>query len=272
MDKKEIIKQIKSNYEVINISLDKRHRYKVDGEFYAGVTSISDYSPKPFLTFWSAKMVTEYLKPKLEEVKEMTQVEWEKLLQEAKTQHTKRSKGAMETGTSAHKWIEEYLKGNILEITEDIEHPVKEFLRFQKKHKIQYILSEKIVYSVKHKIAGTLDLLVYFNGKLSVLDLKTSNQIDEGYFLQTAGYQMCLEEMGIEGIEQRIILRLPKNIKEEYEAIKVPTDYESDKEAFLHRRYSFHWNNYIESQFKKPFWYYSDGRKQKGSKLELKKM
>lgn len=225
------------------------HQYKLDGIICAGVSSISDYRPKDFLKFWAAKMVVEFLKDKQEVIKTLGKKEYADLLYEAKNQHAKRSKDAMDIGTRVHSFIEEKIKGNTLPIEDDIKNPVEEFLKFEKKHKIEWIAVEKIVCSPTHLVAGRLDAVAMVDGKVSLVDLKTSSQIDEGYYLQTAGYQMCLEEMGIK-IDQRIILRLPKKKGDGFEAVLVDTPIDEDIRAFLNLRYAWQWDNMVSAKFK----------------------
>lgn len=253
---KEIEKKINLFYEAYPISFEKRkHIYTLNNEVCAGISSVADYAPKDYLKFWSAKLVVEFLRDKLELIRTITVDDWSKLLKEAKNQHAKRSKEALDIGTRTHDWIEKYIELRTtgtkvkLLIDEDIKNPVEQFLEFEKRHNIQWILTEKIVASPKHLVAGRLDSIAIIDGKLSLVDLKTSNQIDEGYFLQTAGYVMCLEEMGVK-VDQRIILRLPKKKGDVFEAILVNTPLQDDIDCFLHRRYSWKWNNMIDSKFK----------------------
>jgi predicted RecB family nuclease len=126
---------------------------------------------------------------------------------------------------------------------------VEQYLSFEKKHNVEWLAGEKIVCSQRHLVAGRVDDIALVNGKLSVVDKKTSSRISETYFLQTAGYMMALKEMGVL-IEQRIILRLPKDEKDSFQAALVTTPYEKDIEAFLHLRYAREWDNYIDCKFK----------------------
>jgi CRISPR/Cas system-associated exonuclease Cas4 (RecB family) len=248
---KEIInKKLDYFYASNNITFDgRKHQYKLDGITCAGVSTISDYRPKDYLKFWSAKMVVEFLADKQEIIKKLNKKEYSDLLYEAKNQHAKKSKEATDIGEKAHNWIESYIKGKRLPITRDIENPVNEFLKFEKVHKVEWIAVEKIVCSSTYLVAGRLDALAIVDGKLSLVDLKTSSQIEEGYFLQTAGYQLCLEEMGVK-VNQRIILRLPKKRGDEFEPVLVDTEYEEDKKAFLNLRYAWQWACAIDVKHK----------------------
>jgi genome maintenance exonuclease 1 len=67
------------------------------------------------------------------------------------------------------------------------------------------------MFSDKLTVAGQVDCIAEYNGKLSVIDFKTANkerQEDwvENYFLQTTGYSMMYEEIFGKKIEQLVIL------------------------------------------------------------------
>jgi genome maintenance exonuclease 1 len=67
------------------------------------------------------------------------------------------------------------------------------------------------MYSKKLTIAGQVDCIAEYNGKLSVIDFKTANKERqeswiESYFLQTTAYAMMYEETFGTPIEQVVIL------------------------------------------------------------------
>lgn len=73
------------------------------------------------------------------------------------------------------------------------------------------IASELLVGSVKHKIAGTLDLLALVDNELTLIDLKTSNQVSDEYANQIAAYKFCFEEMTGLKIKKAQIWHLSKD-------------------------------------------------------------
>lgn len=255
MIKKEINEKLDLFYATHNIRyIDKGHKYTLDGVTCAGVSTISEYMPKPQLLPWALKLMYEFLEGKLENIKEFDQVLFEALLKEAKGQSYQVSKEALRVGIKSHDWFEAHINGKDLPIDEDIKNPVKAFLAFEKDHKPEWIATEKIVCSPEYLVAGRLDGLCILNGKLTLIDFKTSKQIRESYYLQCMGYAMCLEEMGIT-VEQKVILRTPKN-GDDYEAVIVDTDPEKDKRAFLAQREAYGWANYVDCKFKEKVGYY----------------
>jgi genome maintenance exonuclease 1 len=72
-------------------------------------------------------------------------------------------------------------------------------------------LLEAIMYSKKLTLAGQVDCVADYNGKLSVIDFKSANkEREEGwienYFLQTTAYAMMYEELFNQKIEQIVVL------------------------------------------------------------------
>lgn len=255
-------------YASNNIAYDARkHQYKLDGITCAGVSTIAEYRPAPFLKFWAAKEAVNYLADKQEIIKNLSPKEYAELLQEAKKAHIRKSDTALEIGTAAHDWADKHIHGEDLPITKEIENCVKAFLDFEKKHKLQWICTEKIVVNRPHLVAGRLDSLAFVDGALSLVDLKTSSRVSESYYLQTAGYALCLQDMGIP-VERRIILRLPKVKDEEFEAVEVDTPLAADTKAFLAQRYAYEWANMIDCKHTETI----NRGKFKEKKLKLKKL
>ena len=70
--------------------------------------------------------------------------------------------------------------------------------------------------SKNHSYAGTLDVLAEFNGKLGILDLKTSKGIWGEYSLQVAAYAQAFNEIALPKAETRWILRIDQYQKCEF--------------------------------------------------------
>lgn len=264
--------QIKNAFDFFyasnHIDYDARHhKYTLDGITCAGVSTIAEYRPSPFLVPWAAKMVVEHLKDKREVIANMTQAEFETLLLEAKKMHKTKSEKALEVGTLAHDWVDKHIQGTKLEVNDDIRNCVGEFLKFENSHKVNWICTEKIVVNREHLVAGRLDSLAFVDGSLALVDLKTSGRVSESYFLQTAGYAMCLEDMGIK-VDKRIILRLPKTKDDAFEAVEVDTPLDKDIRAFLSQRYAYEWSNYVDCKHTEKV----DRGSFKEKKLKLKKL
>ncbi len=81
---------------------------------------------------------------------------------------------------------------------------------------------EQRMYSDKLKVAGTSDLIAYYNGELSIIDYKTKRkpQIDDymyEYYLQTTCYAQMFHEVTGQKINQIVILvSSEKNTRQEF--------------------------------------------------------
>ena len=112
-------------------------------------------------------------------------------------------KKAAEEGTQVHEMIEEYLEGkemNFLNPTgypqynPDVWQMFLRFVEFWETYKPKLIEAEVHLFSDELKVAGTCDLIVEIDGKLWLIDFKTSNHIQPTYELQTAVYGQCYKE------------------------------------------------------------------------------
>ena len=226
---------------------DHIYTHDLTRELYTGVTTILGVRSADWLKFWTTKRNYEYMMENWDIRKLYTQKEKEDLLLKAKNAHAQRSKEALNTGKKAHLWIEHYLDGKNPPVPQDekLKNSISSFIEYEKQHKIDWLLSEFVVCSEVYKYAGTLDAYAVVDGKKTLIDFKTSNHFSEDMFIQTAGYQNCLEEMG-EIPEQRMIIRIPKD-GTKVETLVVPTVYKFDRETFLHLREVHRWNVYIQN-------------------------
>jgi len=178
-------------------------------------------------------------------IKGMKGSEYYQFLKEAKGAFARHKKGAAESGTLAHNYIENFVCGHpqpkellkALKSDEKARNSIKAFDRWQKEHKVEWLASELVVGSVVYEFGGTIDGIAYVDAIPSIVEFKTSNQISEDYFLQTAAQQIALEEMGLKTL-QRIILRIPKDGGEP-EKVTLPNNLENgnrlelDKSGFI---------------------------------------
>ena len=126
-------------------------------------------------------------------------------------------------GTQSHKIIEDYLSAKLSLEEFDLLpiahfHNLKPFLE-----NISDVTSiEQRMYSDKLKVAGTSDLIAYYNGELSIIDYKTKRkpQIDDymyEYYLQTTCYAQMFHEVTGQKINQVVILvSSEKNTRQEF--------------------------------------------------------
>ena len=71
-------------------------------------------------------------------------------------------------------------------------------------------LMEQPLISERHRFGGTLDLYAKVEGKHRLIDLKTSNNLYDSFWIQLAGYGILLKENGYK-VDEYQILWLPKD-------------------------------------------------------------
>ena len=159
--------------------------YDIDGKAYPSVTSVLGIKKKAELQGWRNKIGEDV-------------ANWE-------------MGRAARRGKATHTLIEQYLKG--LTPSERGVLPLGLF-RLIKPYidQIDNIhCLETIMYSKELTIAGQVDCIAEYNGKLSVIDFKTANKERqeswiENYFMQTTAYAQMYEEIFGKKIEQIVIL------------------------------------------------------------------
>jgi genome maintenance exonuclease 1 len=101
-------------------------------------------------------------------------------------------------GTRIHQYCEDYLRGNLFEA---------DMFDLEMFNSIKFLLDqvdnihclEDQLYSDHLQVAGTVDCIGEFQGKLSVIDFKTASRPKDrddihNYFMQTAAYAVAFEE------------------------------------------------------------------------------
>lgn len=123
---------------------------------------------------------------------------------------------ASRRGTRVHKICEDYINNEISEMKMQMLIPDLKELFFKIKPIIDESLGdvysqEQALYSHRLKIAGRVDLIGYWNGKLSVIDFKTSTKQKEesyiqNYFMQCTAYALMFSELTGIWIDDIVVL------------------------------------------------------------------
>ena len=150
---------------------------------------------------WAVKITVGYIASKLDEIRagtlELTENNASMFLKEAKKQHKELKEKSAELGSEVHNLIEVYLKNQniagLLSGNPKLVIPFEAFKNWQSTYKFKLVNSEHIVWSIDG-FAGTLDCVAELNGKLYLVDFKTSNAIYDEYIMQVAAYAHAYEE------------------------------------------------------------------------------
>lgn len=228
-----------------NFTFNKEgHYYELDGKRMYGVTTVLGVIAKPALIPWAVKTCVDYIKEHANIVYTDKKLDHYEItpqqLDEAKSAHRKKKEDAGAKGTDAHAIIEGAIKAAI-QINNgyvinngDMPEQVQHFLDWAIKNNIQFLASEKQVYSENAWVAGTTDMVFVKDGKKYVGDVKTSSAIYTEHFYQMAAYRMMLEEMGETDFEGSAVIRIGKDGKfNESKDVQWRYDYQTDLNAFL---------------------------------------
>jgi len=124
---------------------------------------------------------------------------------------------AGDEGTQVHNAAEAYLAGEEIIWIDDngnakysleVWKMILKFVDFWETYKPELVASETHLFSDELKVAGTGDLVVRLDGKLMLLDIKTSNSLHESYDLQLSVYRRAWDELFDTKIEDTGILWL----------------------------------------------------------------
>ena len=158
-----------------------------EGNKYPSVTSVLGYDPekKKSLEEWRAKVG--------EDVADRI------------------SQKASKRGTALHSYVENFLLGHQFDVHllhYEMWDPIKRHLR---KSITDVHAIEAPLYSNHLKSAGTVDVIAVHNGKLSIIDIKTSTKLkyeDEipHYFEQCAAYAVMFEELTKNPITNLVVI------------------------------------------------------------------
>ena len=137
-------------------------------------------------------------------------LEWRKKVGEE--QANKISKAAASRGTKLHTHVENYL--NNVNAIDEMSFIQKELFTsiLPELHKINNIhVQEQKLYSDYLRLAGTVDCIGEYEGKLSVIDFKTSGKLKKkewisSYFMQCAAYAIMYEERTGVPINKLVVL------------------------------------------------------------------
>jgi hypothetical protein len=136
-------------------------------------------------------------------------------------------------GSILHNMIEQYLNNKVITVN-NTESAYQMFIDLKPYlNNINMIYcQEKVLYSKKFGIAGRVDTIGEYEGKLSVIDFKNARRtrtekMVQNYFLQTTAYAGLFESMTGIAINQIVILMAVED-KEPQIFIRDPRDYVRD--------------------------------------------
>jgi genome maintenance exonuclease 1 len=187
-------------------TVDGSRRYVVNGKLLPSVTTVTSYQNRKSIAEWRERVGVDVA----------NQI----------------SQFASNNGTKFHKIVEDYVNNLDADYdTEKYEVALKLFNQFKALlddvNNIHY--QESALYSEQLGIAGRVDCIAEYNGKLSVIDFKSSSKPKyesqiQNYFVQETGYALMYEEMTGHKVEQ-IVTLISCHSGETQVFVKNPADY-----------------------------------------------
>ena len=167
-------------------NIDGFRFYAVEDKHFPSITTVLGAIPKPSLIAWRKNDGEEAAK-------------WE-------------MNRAARRGSATHTLVEQYLKGETPSIRDVLPLGMFRLLKPYLDQVDNIHALEQIMYSKKLTVAGQVDCIAEYNGKLSVIDFKTANKerVDswnENYYIQCTAYAIMYEELFGTPIEQIVILQ-----------------------------------------------------------------
>lgn len=223
------------------------HTYKINGIFVPGCTTVTGILPKDWAMPWVAKETVKYILEKLEGkfdgpfLHGKIEDEIKRIVMDGKNAWRRKAESAAISGTTAHDYIEHYIKSQMgqemfpPELPKDLaaRNAIELFLRWEMQNQVKWLHSEIVVGSEKHMYGGKFDAVALVNGLVTLIDFKTSSGIRGEYSYQLSGYLNAYEEMEkAPCVAQRMVLWIPKTGNDFLGKI-VQTPHTHDLEVFL---------------------------------------
>lgn len=194
------------------------HRYKLQGEktYLISVTAATGMKDKSQqLIKWAVGLTRD----KLVELLQQGVVISNQEIIEACMRHEQEKEKALSIGDMVHDYAEQFARAKVdgtpvpqidASWPNQVVNGIIAFLDWVKDHKVKFIQAERMVFSPTHGYVGRFDILAEVDGKLSIVDYKTSKGIYGEYCYQVAGYWLAVKEEDGIAPEQCLVIRFDK--------------------------------------------------------------
>jgi hypothetical protein len=155
----------------------------------------------------------------LEKFSAMTPEEYVALTDKAYKAHSVSLDRSADKGTDMHAELEEYVRdcvrfdGQPMNVADNAVAAVEVFSKWAVANIKRFIASEAHCYSEKLWTGGITDCVAELNdGKLAIIDFKSSKEAYDSHFIQCSGYAIEAEENGLFDADGNEIMKLEKPI------------------------------------------------------------
>lgn len=184
----------------------KSHRYKLDGRWVPGVTTILGILDKPALKKWAATQVAEWVADHPDEVDRLRGMGRLPMVAALKEVPWQKRDDAADRGSTLHAHAEGLLRGEEVEVEDEYVPVMENALRFLDDWQIDPVLVEVACASREHQWAGTADLFARYRHPrtghrgMGIFDWKSGKALYPEYAWQLNAYAFA-EFHGLDGDE-----------------------------------------------------------------------
>ena len=170
------------------------HRYKLDGQWVPGVTTILGVLDKPAIPKWAAQQVAEFVADNPQTVEGLRDMGRGPMVQALKGIPWEKRDKAGTRGNLLHDYAEALLRGEDVEVAEEHVPVMESALAFMSAWHIEPLLIEASVASREHRWAGTLDLIARYRrpdtgeAGIGIFDWKSGKALYPEFAWQLAAY------------------------------------------------------------------------------------
>lgn len=168
----------------------KSHRYKLDGSWVQGVTTILKQGlPNSSLMYWSARTVAEFVADNDAQVEQLRGMGRNSLVAALKEVPWTARDAAAARGTDVHALAERLVAGDEVDVPEHLAGYVDGCVQFLNDWQPEAIFTERPSAHRAHRWAGTPDLVGRLpDGRVCLIDWKTSKAVYESHAYQQCAY------------------------------------------------------------------------------------
>lgn len=206
------------------------HTHLLDGRPLYGTTTVLSVLAKP-LTWWASGLAVKELsgiddpsvftriknkKATQKEIEDVraTVIKWLEnneltflnrdvsaylaMLDKAYRAHSVRLADTAQAGIDLHFELERFVKNEMNGVKDTYDTKIAPFVTWAIENVDKFLWSEGYCYSEKHMVGGISDVGAQLkDGRIGVMDFKSSKSAYSSYFFQDAGYDICISENGI---------------------------------------------------------------------------
>jgi hypothetical protein len=203
----------------MQIEMNDKHVYKVDGKRKPSVTTILNVINKPALIPWAVRTTVDFIGQHLDELRDsLTIAEANSIFQQARKAADAQKREAGDIGTQVHEAIRSFFRGIEYDITKLPVQGAKAysaFLDWINEHDFKCDQTEIKLYHPEYDYCGTADAIGIMDGERVLIDWKTGSGIYPEASMQAAAYCKALyieawDEMPAIEYNKAYIIRFPQ--------------------------------------------------------------